>query len=182
MERAKRATDFRRVLYELLEQGPVGERRTRLRQPADHPADRGQSGHRRRSKRFPHLEAQYGGWFAAIEWISLVVFSVEYLARLWCAAEHAPDRHLQAGARAAQVHAQPGGPRRSRSRCCRSGSGSSCPLDLRFLLVFRIVRFLKLARYSPGDALADRGALCRAARAVRLRRDPDRHDAGRRVR
>jgi voltage-gated potassium channel len=143
----KRASEFRRVLYELLEQGPIGERRTRL------------------VSRLiillivvnlvsaaletvPRLEAQYGRWFSAIEWISLIVFSVEFLARLWCAAEHAPDRHLK--------------PARARIKFMLSPAGlvdllAVLPfwlglflsLDLRFLLVFRIVRFLKLARYSP---------------------------------
>ena len=35
------------------------------------------------------------------------------------------------------------------SPCCRSGSRFVLPDDLRLLLVFRIVRFFKIARYSP---------------------------------
>ena len=94
MPHGKRA-ELRRTVYELLEQGPIGARRTRI------------------VSRIiillivvnlvaalelvPSLEAQYGRWFLAIEWLSLVVFTAEYLARLWVAAEHTPDRHLLAG-------------------------------------------------------------------------------------
>ena len=42
----------------------------------------------------PSLEAQYGRWFIGMELLSLVLFTVEYLARVWVAVEHAPDRHL----------------------------------------------------------------------------------------
>jgi voltage-gated potassium channel len=142
-----RAFEFRRILYELLEHGPIGERRTRF------------------VSRFiillivvnlvavtletvPSLEADYGRWLAAIEWASLVVFTAEYLARLWCAPEHTPTRHLSA--------------MRARIKFALSAAGLVdlfavlpfwfalfVPLDLRFLLVFRVGRFLKLARYSP---------------------------------
>jgi voltage-gated potassium channel len=146
MPQQKSARDIRRIVYELLEQGPIGERRTRflsrllillivinLVAAA--------------LETVPALESQYGRAFAAIEWLSLVLFSAEYLARLWCAAEHAP-RHLSAT--------------RARLKFVASAAGivdllAVLPfwlalfldLDLRFFLVFRIVRFLKLARYSP---------------------------------
>src|ERR1700687_2798537 len=42
----------------------------------------------------PALEAEYGRLFAAVEILSLVVFTVEYGLRIWVAAEHAPHRHL----------------------------------------------------------------------------------------
>ena len=147
MLQTKRASGIRRAVYELLEQGPIGERRTRF------------------ASRIiillivvnlvtaaletvPALEAAYGPEFAVIEWISLAIFSLEYLARLWCAAEHAPTRHLP--------------PMRARLAFALSPAGlvdllAVLPfwlgiflqIDLRFLLVFRIIRFLKLARYSP---------------------------------
>ena len=40
----------------------------------------------------PSLNAVYGSIFAAIELVSLVVFTVEYLLRIWVAAEHLPFR------------------------------------------------------------------------------------------
>jgi len=147
MPRLKRANDLRRIAYELLEHGPMGEWRSRvvsrviilfivvnLVAAA--------------LETVPVLEAQYGRWFTAIEWISLVLFSGEYLTRVWIAVEHAPDRHLS--------HA------RARLKFVTSAAGivdllAVLPVwfgivfstDLRFLMVFRIVRFLKLTRYSP---------------------------------
>jgi voltage-gated potassium channel len=147
MPHKSRANDIRRTLYELLEQGPIGERRTRL------------------VSRLiillivlnlvtaaletvPALDAQYARVFAAIEWISLVVFSAEYLARLWCAAEHAPSRHLSAARARLKFVLSPAG-LVDLLAVLPFWIGIFLELDLRFLLVFRIVRFLKLARYSP---------------------------------
>ena len=86
--------------------------------------------------------------FVAIEIFSLVVFSVEYALRLWAAVEHGPNRHLNA--------------LRARLKYALSPSGIIdliavlpfwfalvLPDDLRLLVVFRIVRFFKIARYSP---------------------------------
>ena len=112
----------------------------------------------------PALQAQYGALFAAIELISLVVFTAEYGLRVWVAVEHTPVRHLSA--------------RRARWNYVTSPLGVvdllavlpfwlalAVPADLRVLLVFRIVRFLKLARYSPAmRSLLD--ALYRERRAL----------------
>jgi voltage-gated potassium channel len=96
----------------------------------------------------PALEAQYAPLFIAIELVSLVVFSVEYALRVWVAAEHAPHRHASE--------------RKARWKFITSPLGVIdllavlpfwlaflVPIDLRGLLVLRMVRFLKLARYSP---------------------------------
>jgi voltage-gated potassium channel len=96
----------------------------------------------------PWLEASYGTLFFAIEAVSLVAFTVEYLLRVWVAVEHAPYGQLAA--------------RRARVRYVLSPTGLVdllavlpfwaaliWPVDLRALLMFRIVRFFKLARYSP---------------------------------
>src|SRR5215471_3841717 len=96
----------------------------------------------------PALEAQYGALFLAIGILSLVVFSIEYALRVWVAAEHAPHRHSSE--------------RKARWEFVSSPLGVIdllavlpfwfafvLPGDLRVLLVFRMVRFLKLARYSP---------------------------------
>jgi voltage-gated potassium channel len=97
----------------------------------------------------PHLRARFTPWFIALEIVSLIAFTVEYLLRVWIAPEHTPDRHL--------------GARRARLKFITSAMGIVdllailpfwfafiVPADLRVLLVFRIVRFLKLVRYSPG--------------------------------
>ncbi len=97
----------------------------------------------------PHLQARFAPWFTALEIVSLIAFTVEYLLRVWIAPEHAPSRHL--------------GARRARLKFITSPMGVVdllavlpfwfafiVPADLRVLVVFRIVRFLKLVRYSPG--------------------------------
>jgi voltage-gated potassium channel len=97
----------------------------------------------------PAMAARYAAWFAAVEVISLVIFTAEYLLRLWVAAEQAPHHHL--------------GGSQARLRFATSVPGLIdllavlpfwfaflVPADLRVLMVLRVVRFLKLARYSPG--------------------------------
>jgi voltage-gated potassium channel len=144
---SKRLLAWRRRAYEILEHGPVGDRAVRL-------VSRGivllvlvnvaavvlQS--------VPRYEAAFGGGFVAIEIVSLMVFTVEYLLRIWAAAEHAPHRHLK--------------PLRARLRYVLSADGLVdlvavvpfwlafvLPSEFRIVLLFRIARFLKLARYSP---------------------------------
>jgi voltage-gated potassium channel len=97
----------------------------------------------------PSIEQRYRALFAAIEMVSLVVFTIEYALRVWVAGEHGLHRH--------------DGEWVARWRYVASAAGVvdllavlpfwfafAVPADLRVVLVFRIVRFLKLARYSPG--------------------------------
>ena len=96
----------------------------------------------------PSLRAAYRPLFAAVEYVSLVVFTLEYFLRIWCAVEHGPNRHLS--------------PLRARLAYMLSPAGlvdliavlpfwfsPLLPDDLRVLQVFRIVRFFKITRYSP---------------------------------
>ena len=138
---------MRRRVYQVLEQGPIGDR---LSTAVD---------------RFlvllivvnllavalesmPQYQTRYAALFALVEYLSLVVFTVEYGLRLWCAVEHGPHQHLAA--------------RRARMKYALSTAGiidliavlpfwfaMFLPGDLRFVLVFRMVRFFKIARYSP---------------------------------
>jgi voltage-gated potassium channel len=147
MPRGHRDAEFRRTLYELLEQGPVGARRTRIVSRiiillivVNLVAAALET--------VPAFEARYGAWFTAIEWLSLVVFTAEYVARLWVAAEHAPDQHLRAARARLKFVLSPAG-LVDLLAVLPFWLGIFFSLDLRFLLVFRIVRFLKLARYSP---------------------------------
>jgi voltage-gated potassium channel len=95
----------------------------------------------------PELAARFATLFAAIELVSVVIFTVEYALRLWVAVEHG------------------GGTDPLRTRLAYATSlngiidliailpfwiGFFLPADLRAILVFRIFRFLKLARYSLG--------------------------------
>jgi voltage-gated potassium channel len=97
----------------------------------------------------PEVGAKYRALFLAIEMVSLFVFTLEYALRLWVAVEHEPHQHFR-----------PGG---ARLRYALSAAGLIdllsvlpfwlafvAPSELRVVLVFRVFRFLKLTRYSPG--------------------------------
>jgi voltage-gated potassium channel len=97
----------------------------------------------------PELSARHARLFFAVEVVSVVIFTVEYLLRLWVAAEPAGDDRAEA--------------LRLRLGYARSLNGivdlvAIVPFwigfflaaDLRAILVFRIFRFLKFARYSVG--------------------------------
>src|SRR6516225_7848739 len=138
--------DLRRRLYEILEHGAIGDRAglivgrlivvlivvNLVAMTLDS---------------VPTLQAQYGPLFTAIELSSLVLFTIEYGLRVCVAAEHAPHHSSE---------------RKARWRFITSPFGVIdllavlpfwlafvLPVDLRVLLVFRMARFLKLARYSP---------------------------------
>lgn len=109
----------------------------------------------------PSLGQRYAGLFQLIELVSLFVFTVEYFVRLWTAPEHARYRDLT--------------PWRARARYAVSLPAiidflATVPLyfglfgwnDLKILLIFRLVRFFKLGRYSPG--MASLGAALAAER------------------
>ncbi len=139
--------DLRRRLYEILEPGSVGDRVSVI-------FDRAIVGLivvnlvAVTLESVPALAARHGFWFDAIEYVSLVIFTIEYGLRLWCAPEHPPMRHFS--------------PLAARLRYAVSGAGIVdllsvlpfwfavlLPADFRFVLVLRMIRFLKIARYSP---------------------------------
>jgi voltage-gated potassium channel len=146
-QQRKRLSAWRHRAYEILEHGPVGDRTMRL-------VSRGvvllvlvniaavvlES--------VPRYEAEFGSVFRTIEIVSLVVFTVEYALRIWAAAEHAPFRRLKSV--------------QARFNYVLSADGLVdlvsvlpfwlsfvVPFEFRIVLLFRVVRFLKLARYSP---------------------------------
>lgn len=111
----------------------------------------------------PSLAQQYVVVFVGIELVSLVVFTVEYAARIWVAADEPlrPPRHLPPWLR--YVTSGPG--LIDLLAVVPFWVALFFSFDLRILVIFRLVRFLKLARYSPAmrsllDALlAERRAL-----------------------
>jgi voltage-gated potassium channel len=145
--RKERAIALRRRIYDVLEHGPIGERRMRIVSRLlilliviNLVAVTLES--------VPDYEHAYAREFLFIEALSLLVFTAEYLLRVWVAVEHAPYRKLT--------------PARARLKFITSASGIIdlisvlpfwfgffVPSELRVILIFRIVRFLKLARYSP---------------------------------
>lgn len=97
----------------------------------------------------PDYEFEYGPIFLAIEYVAVAAFTIEYLLRIWCA----PDDALYTGR----------SPWAARWAFIRSGSAlvdlaAILPFylsfvfiaDLRILLMLRLLRFFKFARYSPG--------------------------------
>jgi voltage-gated potassium channel len=138
---------WRRRAYEVLEHGSVGDRAVRLTSGliivlilVNVLAVVLES--------VPRYEAALGELFAAIELLSLVVFTLEYALRIWAAPEHAAYRDLK--------------PQSARLRYAMSTNGLIdlvsvlpfwvafvAPSELRIIRLFRVVRFLKLARYSP---------------------------------
>jgi voltage-gated potassium channel len=97
----------------------------------------------------PLLRTQYAVLFRSIEILSLAAFSIEYVLRVWIAPEHIPYFHLRAA--------------ESRRAYIFSPQGiidflAVAPLwialvgldDLRILIILRILRVFKFARYSSG--------------------------------
>ena len=142
-----RLKDLRRRVYHVLEQGPVGDR---VSKSVD---------------RFlvvlilinliavalesiPEYEARYGAAFAAIELFSLVVFTIEYSLRVWCAVEHGPHQHLSATQARLKYVLSPAGII-DLIAVLPFWFAMVVPGNLRVILVFRMVRFFKFARYSP---------------------------------
>ena len=147
--KSEKMPSLRSQLYEILEQGAVGSRVGVIVGRAlilliiiiNLAAVTAES--------VPAVGAKYRVLFLVIETVSLVVFTLEYALRLWVAVEHKPHRHFR--------------PRRARLRYALSPTGLIdllsvlpfwlafvAPNELRIVLVFRVFRFLKLARYSPG--------------------------------
>ena len=97
----------------------------------------------------PEIALRYGFWFTIVEHVALALFTLEYALRLWTAPEHTPYSEMH--------------PWQARWNFAISGSAIVdllsivpffltffVPADLKVLLVFRLLRFFKLARYSAG--------------------------------
>jgi voltage-gated potassium channel len=96
----------------------------------------------------PAYRARFGGYFDAFEIVSLIIFTVEYLARLWAAPED--PRFTRS--------AIPGRLRYAVQPLMIIDFFAIAPsivalfvpfVDLRILRLFRLLRLLKIARYSP---------------------------------
>ena len=143
----ERVRNLRRRIYLLLEQGGVGDSGSRVVDRllvtvivVNIVAIAFES--------VPAYSERYALLFNVIEQVSLVIFTVEYALRLWTAPEHPPYHRLGAAA--------------ARLRYATSAAGIVdliavlpfwfayfVPSELRVLQVFRMVRFFKIARYSP---------------------------------
>jgi voltage-gated potassium channel len=94
------------------------------------------------------LDAVYGNWFELFNLASVMIFTLEYLARLWICIDLPPLRHMV--------------PWKARLKFAMTPLliidllailpfylGNLVGVDLRVLRVLRLLRFLKIARYSP---------------------------------
>ena len=112
----------------------------------------------------PSIAARYETLFVVIESLSVTVFTVEYLARLWAAPEHWPLADHPPW-RARLLHALSPSMIVDFLAILPMFLAYLLSADLRMLLLLRLLRFLKLARYSTGmrslmDAIhAERTAL-----------------------
>jgi voltage-gated potassium channel len=142
-----RIKELRRRVHLVLEQGPVGERLGRT-------IDRLLVGlivvnlAAVAFESIPAFGARYALAFELIEYFSLLVFTVEYGLRLWCAVEHGPHQHLS-GMRARLKYALSPAGLVDLAAVLPFWFAIVLPADFRFVLVFRMVRFFKIARYSP---------------------------------
>jgi voltage-gated potassium channel len=97
------------------------------------------------------LAEGYGVLFLSIEAVSVTLFTLEYVLRLWSAPEHAPLSELPAWRARLHFALQP----QSLVDLLAVAPvyiGLFLEGDLRAFLVLRLLRFFKLARYSPGIA------------------------------
>ena len=96
----------------------------------------------------PWLYERYGDAFIVFETVSVLIFAIEYLLRLWVCTEHLPLRHMSSW--------------RARLNFARTPYMVIDLLailptvllvlfgfDFRAIRIFRLLRLLKLARYSP---------------------------------
>ena len=96
----------------------------------------------------PHISEQHGPKLDLFNIISVAVFTIEYVLRIWVCTEHGPYQRLSAF--------------QARVRFVRTPMmvidflaiapfylSFIIGIDLRVLRVFRLLRFFKLARYSP---------------------------------
>ncbi len=99
----------------------------------------------------PFLEHRYHFAFLVFEIFSVVVFSVEYLCRLWVCTEHRRLQNLPAWRARLRYAATPFA-LIDLLAILPFFLGYLVPVDLRMLRIFRLFRLLKLARYSPALA------------------------------
>ena len=115
----------------------------------------------------PDIAARYGASLQLLDRLCVLVFAIEYVARIWAAPEHPLLRQrTPLGARL----------RFAATPLMVIDALALLPLLLELLfprnellLLTRLVRFLKLARYSPALATIGRLIAQRAARAAGLR-------------
>ena len=96
----------------------------------------------------PGLRLAYRPVFEILELVSLVAFTLEYALRIWIAVEHAPY-HSLGGSHPRLAYVMSATGVIDLAAVLPFWIGLFIQADLRVVLVFRVLRFLKLVRYSP---------------------------------
>ncbi len=96
----------------------------------------------------PAIEAAHGRAFAAVEYVAMTIFSIEYALRLWGAVEHPPWQRLGALRAALRWSISPSG-LIDLAAILPFWFSFLLSTDFRIILVLRLIRFFKLGRYSP---------------------------------
>ncbi len=97
----------------------------------------------------PELDAHYRAELHVFELVSFVIFCVEYVLRLWVAPEHPRFRGFTTS-QARMRYAMTPAAIIDLLSVAPFGLVLMFNADLRTVALFRLVRFMKLARYSPG--------------------------------
>lgn len=96
----------------------------------------------------PAIHLEWEAEFLAIEVVSVVIFTFEYLLRMWVAPEH-PSRRRMGAAKARLDHFFSFSAMIDLAAILPFYLAAIFGADLRILRVLRLLRFLKLVRYSP---------------------------------
>lgn len=96
----------------------------------------------------PEIEESHSAVLTAFDFFSVLIFTVEYVLRIWIAPEH-PAYFTFSPARARLRYALSFHALIDLLAILPFYLGAFVPLDLRFLRILRVLRLLKLTRYSP---------------------------------
>lgn len=147
MAEAHRPSTLRRRVFDILDEGSTD--------PLGRLIDRGLIGlillnvAATIAESVPSVASRYGPVLTGIEIASVAAFTIEYLVRLWCAPEHSLAE-LRSAWHARLVFAVTPSALIDLASIAPVFAALVTQIDLRSLLVLRLLRFFKLARYSPG--------------------------------
>ena len=97
----------------------------------------------------PEIEATYGTLFRSVELFAILVFSIEYGLRVWCAPDlPIYDERSPVAARLAYIQTLPA--LIDLASVLPAYVSLAAGGEFKMLLLLRLARFFKLARYSPG--------------------------------
>lgn len=101
------------------------------------------------------IGARYGNWFELFEWLSIIIFTIEYGARVWSSVEGGGGRHGTAIMGRLRYMASPL-LLIDLVAILPFYLSFLLPVDLRFMRVFRLLLIFKLTRYHPSMSLLGR--------------------------